>query len=176
MQDHTPAGWDGLLDTGEHILWQGKPTPGLSFQATAWPSAAMGLFFMLFSLYWMGMASNITSQMNGFGAVIPKLFPLFGLPFFAIGFHNAIGHVFWQAYLRSRTHYTLTNKRAFIATDHPFQGKLLRDYQIDEDTNVTLKVGPPDSVFFAGRRVGFSRISDGRTVHKLIRQIQKETS
>ncbi|MGH1577760.1 hypothetical protein [Planktotalea sp.] len=171
-----PTGWDGLLDEGESILWQGRPVAGLSFHNTDVMSAGMGVFFMGFSIFWMGMAANITGGFNGFGGVFPKLFPLFGIPFFLIGFYNAIGHAFWQAYLRSKTHYTLTSKRAFIATDHPTQGKLLRDYAIDANTDIILKVGPPDSVFFAGKRIGFSRIEDGRALHKMMRQIQKETT
>lgn len=170
-----PSGWEGLLDEGESILWQGRPAAGLSFHNTDVMSVVMGLFFMGFSLFWMNVASNITSGMNGFGGGIPKVFPLFGIPFFLIGFYNAIGHILWQALVRSRTHYTLTTKRAFIATDHPFQGKLLRDYPIDTDTDVILKVGPPDSLWFAGKRIGFERIEDGRAVHKLMRQIQKDT-
>jgi len=101
---------------------------------------------------------------------------VFGLPFFCIGFYNAIGHLLWDAYLRSKTHYTLTSTRAFIATDHPRKGKLLVDYDIDVNTQLTLKIGPPDSVFFQGSNIGFKRISDGRNVHRLMRQIQKDRS
>lgn len=176
MTKNAPSGWEGLLDEGESILWQGRPTAGLSFHATEPMSAAMGIFFMSFSIFWIGMAANITSGFNGFGGSFPKFFPLFGVPFFLIGFYNAIGHVFWQAYLRSKTHYTLTSKRAFIATDHPTQGKLLKNYPINADTDVILKIGPPDSVWFAGKRIGFARIDDGREVLKLMRQIQKDMS
>ena len=170
-----PSGWEGLLDEGETILWQGRPVAGLSFHGSDVMSMAMGVFFMGFSIFWMGMAANITSGFNGFGGGFPKLFPLFGIPFFLIGFYNAIGHVFWKAYLRSKTHYTLSSKRAFIATDHPSSGRLLRDYPIDAQTDIILKVGPPDSIWFAGKRIGFARIEDARSVHKLMRQIQKDT-
>ncbi len=172
------AGWEGILDEGEIILWQGRPIAGLSFQNIDIMSALMGLFFMVFSLFWMSMAANISGSFgrSDFGGILPMIFPLFGLPFFFIGFYNAIGHILWDAYLRSKTHYMLTKKRAFIATDYPSKGKLLNDYTIDAETNITLKVGPPDSVFFKHATHGFKRIDDGRHVHKLMRQIQKDLS
>lgn len=171
MNAPAPSGWEGILDKDEHIFWQGRPVAGLSFQNTDMAGAAMGIFFMGFSIFWMNMAANITGS---FDSGAPKLFPLFGIPFFLIGFYNAIGHVFWKAYLRSKTHYTLSNKRAFIATDHPGKGKLLQDYTIESNTDLILKIGPPDSVWFAGRKIGFHRIEDGRAVHKMMRQIQKD--
>jgi len=176
MSDARPSGWDGLLDDNEVILWQGRPDARLSFVNIDIMSTLMGLFFMGFSLFWMAMAAAIAGGFGhtDFGGVLPFLFPLFGLPFFFIGFYSAIGHILWDAYLRARTHYTLTSKRAFIATDHPSKGKLLVDHSIDQNTRLTLKIGPPDSVFFEGDKTGFKRIEDGRAVHKLMRQIQKD--
>ena len=169
-------GWDGILDDGETILWQGRPDAGLSFQNIDIMGTLVGLFFIGFSIFWMTMAMNIASDFGrtGFGGFLPKIFPLFGLPFFFIGCYNAFGHIFWDAYLRSKTHYTLTKKRTFIATDHPSKGKLLIDRDIDADKTITLKVGPPGSVFFQGTNNGFKRIEDGRHVHKLMRQIRKD--
>ena len=177
MSGQTPAGWDGILDEGEVILWQGRPVSGLSFHGIDIISTLMGLFFMGFSLFWMSMAASIAMGFgkSDFGGILPFIFPLFGLPFFFIGFYNAIGHILWDAYLRSKTHYTLSSKRAYIALDHPTQGKTLKNYPIDANTDVILKVGPPDSVWFAGKRIGFARIEDGRAVLKLMRQIQKDT-
>ena len=124
------------------------------------------------------MAMNIVSEFGrtGFGGFLPKIFPLFGLPFFFIGCYSAFGHILWGAYLRSKTHYTLTKERTFIATDHPSKGKLLIDRDIDADMAITLKVGPLDSVFFQGARHGFKRIEDGHRIHKLMRKIQKDLS
>ena len=173
MAESAPTGWEGILDTDETILWQARPSSGLSLHGSNPLSIGMGIFFMAFSLYWISMANNIADHIDG---IFPKIFPLFGVPFFLIGAYNAFGHIFWQAYLRSKTHYTLTNKRGFIATDHPFQGKLLKNYPIDAQSDVVLKIGPPDSIWFAGKGVGFARIDDGREVLRLMRQIQKDMS
>jgi hypothetical protein len=180
----TPKGWEGLLSAGESILWQGPASPKISFQNTDIMSTLMGLFFMGFSLFWIRMASEISGGSNMPGPT--NLFPLFGLPFFLIGLYNAIGHVFWKAYLRQSTHYTLTNKRAFIAAAHPFKGKTLTAHDIGAGNDVTLTEGPPDSVWFAQKTVrngkhsytkpvGFEHISEGRKVFALIRDIQKDT-
>jgi hypothetical protein len=177
MGAQTPVGWDGILDEGETILWQGRPVAGLSFQNIDTMSTLMGLFFMGFSIVWIRMALITSGQgtFTEFDNFIDLIFPLFGLPFFFIGFYNAFGHIPWDNYLRSKTHYTLTSKRAFIATAHPTKGKLLVDHMIDEDTHLALRIGPPDSVFFKNAKYGFKRIEDGRKVHKLMRQIQENS-
>ena len=47
--------WDGLLDPGEEIIWQGQPAPGVQFE---WDNAFMPFFFLFFtgfSVFWMVM-------------------------------------------------------------------------------------------------------------------------
>lgn len=177
MTAQTPAGWDGILDEDETILWQGRPDAGLVLKDLKLLSALHGLFFMGFSLYWMTLASELGTHYGGSGVegFLPMILPLFGLVFFMLGFYNGLGHIFWDAYLRSKTHYTLTSNRAFVATAHPSKGKLLTDYKIDTHTIITLKAGPPDSIFFKSEKIGFKRIEDGRKVHKLMRQFQENS-
>ncbi|MFT7595906.1 MAG: hypothetical protein ACI8R4_003239, partial [Paracoccaceae bacterium] len=113
-----PDGWRGLLAGDEKILWQGRPEPGFRLDLSQPMSLVMGVFFMGFSLFWMKMAS----QAGGF-------FWMFGLLFFGTGFFNAIGVHVWKSYRRTKTHYTLTDKHAFIATDL-FDKKRLKSYPI----------------------------------------------
>ncbi|MEM8578578.1 MAG: aspartate carbamoyltransferase catalytic subunit, partial [Pseudomonadota bacterium] len=93
--------WDGLLDPDERILWQGRPDPAIKLEWGHPLGAFLALFVTGFSVFWM----NGAAQAGGF-------FWMFGLLFFAIGLYMLAGVHFWKAFVRRRTHYTLTNKRA----------------------------------------------------------------
>lgn len=169
----TPSSWDGILDPDEQIRWQGQPDTAIRVDMSQPMSIAMGVFFMGFSIFWMNMAS----QAGGF-------FWMFGLLFFGIGFYNAIGVHFWKAFQRRTTHYTLTNQRAFIATQ-VFGKRVLKSYPITKDTVIEMQDGALATIIFANEiqrskngsyttNIGFERINEGQKVYGLLRQIQKE--
>ncbi|KNG92592.1 hypothetical protein [Pseudaestuariivita atlantica] len=168
-----PPGWEGILDTGEEILWQGRPDGRVAFAARHLLTSAFGLFFAGFALFWMVMASRA-----GGG------FWMFGLLHFAVGLGILAGPVVWPAWVRRHTWYTLTNRRAFIATDMPLMGRRLKSYPITPETALHYDHGDPGSIHFAaeyrqaksGTRstpVRFDRIPDGDTVYRLFRDIQR---
>lgn len=176
-----PDSWQDILDPGETILWQGRPDPRPHWAALSLHRAASGLVVTLIALFWIGVASRITSE-GDFPAPF-HLFPLFGLPFLAVGLYQLAGHVLWEAYRRAHTWYTLSDRRAFIATDMPLRGKSLRSYPITPDTILTFDDSDLASIGFAFepvpmkrttrmRGVGFERIADGRTVYALLRGVQ----
>jgi hypothetical protein len=167
------SGWDAILDTDEKILWQGRPDPAFHIDFGKALEMVFGLFFWGFSIFWISMAAAMAGP-----------FALFGLPFFGIGFYMVIGQHFWKTYLRRHTWYTLTNKRAFIATDLPVKGKSLKSWPVSANTPVDLTRGPPDTITFARetRRgnnsnytvdIGFERIHNGADVYRLMRNIKK---
>ncbi|MCW8842142.1 MAG: aspartate carbamoyltransferase catalytic subunit [Rhodobacteraceae bacterium] len=165
--------WAGLLDEGETILWQGRPDGSVTFTIANLMTSLFGLAFAGFALFWMIMAS----QAGGF-------FWMFGLIHFCVGCGLAAGPLFWDAFRRRHTWYTLTNQRAFIATNLPFKGKSLDSYPMTADTPLSLMDGPPATVYFAaglrrgrnGKRhhtkIGFERIEEGREVFRMMRDIQ----
>lgn len=166
-------GWEGLLDPGEEILWQGRPDGAVVFRPRNLMTFFFGLFFAGFALFWMIMAS----QAGGF-------FWMFGLIHFAVGAGISLGGIFGPAYKRRRTWYTLSSKRAFIATDLPLLGKKLKSYPITRDTVLEFSDEALASVHFAQKRkrtkngsylvpIGFDRISDGREVYRMMRDIQR---
>lgn len=175
-----PPGWEGLLDPGERVLWQGRPMQGISFAPVQPMQIVMGLFFMGFSTFWMIMASSIVGKMSG----PVGIFPLFGLIFFGIGAYNAFGYAFWRAFVRSRSTYTLTTRRAFIARDLPVAGKSLQSYPITAQSPLEFVDGEPGTIFFASKhvstqngslksRIGFERIPDARAVYSQLRAVQR---
>jgi hypothetical protein len=133
-----PAGWQGILDAGEDILWQGRPDPKVVWQLHHAFTFLFGLAFAGFALFWMIMAS----QAGG-------AFWMFGLLHFFVGLGLAVGTPFWASWRRRHTWYTLTDRRAFIATDIPFRGRTLKEYPITQETRITRQGGDPATIHFA---------------------------
>ena len=133
----------------------------------------LGLAFAGFALFWMVLAASA----GGF-------FWAFGLIHFSVGIGISFGALFWSAYRRRNTWYTLTNKRAFVASELPLKGRKLKSYPITETTVLEFDNATPATIHFAEEtrrgqngtsqvKIGFERIADGSTVYRLIRDVQK---
>ena len=169
------TGWEGILDEGETVLWQGRPDARVVFRIEKAFQFIFGLFFAGFAVFWMVMAS----QAGG-------AFWMFGLLHFGVGLAVAFGALFKDAYRRRHTWYTLTDRRAFIATDMPHKGRVLDSYPITPDTRLimvdasarlaTVNFASEEKRGNKGRRftvpVGFERIPEGEKVYRLMRNIQ----
>ncbi|MBR9764086.1 MAG: aspartate carbamoyltransferase catalytic subunit [Rhodobacteraceae bacterium] len=167
-----PAGWEGLLEPGEAILWQGRPDGRMSLRRINPFQLLFGLFFSGFALFWMIMAA----QAGGF-------FWMFGLLHFTVGVGIAIGKPVLDPLRRRYTWYTLTDRRAFIARRTLLGARTLDSYRLTPGSRVSYDPGPPPSVHFAEeevrmkrgtrtRRIGFERIEDGQKVFALIEQVR----
>ncbi len=163
--------WEGLLDPGEVILWQGKPEPGVKLEWDSPFTAFFFIFFTGFSIFWMAMASKA-----------PGPFWMFGLLFFGVGSYNLIGVHFWKAYLRRHQHYTLTNKRAFIGAQR-FGKRSLVSHPITPETKLHYEEGTLSNIWFAEKvsknfknpsveKIGFERLAKGREVFAKFREAQ----
>lgn len=167
-----PSGWEGILDPGERILWQGRPGQGFHLEPHKLIPAVFGLVFAGFALFWMVMAAQ-----SGGG------FWMFGLIHFTVGLWLTAHSLFWGSFVRRRTWYTLSDKRAFFATDLPFKGKQLASYPITRGTPLAFHEGR-DTVVFAkeerrgnkGRRfsvdIGFEHIEDAKKVYRLMNDLR----
>ncbi len=169
----TAQGWQSILDDDEEILWQGQPDPKVRLGVKNIIGMVFGLMFSAFALVWMVLAA----QAGGF-------FWMFGLLHFSVGLLIAFVALFWETFLRRRVWYTLTNQRAFVASDLPVLGRRLKSYPIDEDTVLEFVDEEPASIYFAqeqrrGKRstytvkVGFQKIPDGRKLFRMFRDVQR---
>lgn len=167
------TGWAPYLDPDEKVLWQGRPDGAVIWKASNLATLVFGLAFAGFALFWMVMAS-----MAG------GLFWMFGLLHFLVGLGIAFGPPCWSAFRRRHSWYTLTSRRAFIATDLPMQGRRLTSYPITPETVIGFTDTEPATITFARemrhgrnggypREIGFERISGGRAVEALMRQVQR---
>lgn len=172
LRQDPPQDWAGILDQDERILWQGQPVDRLRIEFGTPFEPLFFTFFTGFSVFWMVMASRAGG-----------LFWTFGLLFFVVGSYSLFGQHFWKRHVRARTFYTLTDRRALIATE-VWGRRSLKSYPIGKDTIVELTDGAPGSVFFATEtktdsdgdtthsRIGFELVEDCRSVYAQIRQIQ----
>ncbi|MGB7262895.1 MAG: hypothetical protein WBC68_12560 [Albidovulum sp.] len=179
--------WQQLLDPDEQLLWVGTPMSGIRLTPKAIGGSVFGLFFLGFAIFWtLGAASPI---LQGFTGEMPKglgwffmVFPLFGLPFIAMGYYMVIGQHFRDARLRRHTRYALTNRRALITN---WAGKRsLKSFPIVPNTIIDYQPGPEATIYFATEvskdsdgdtsheRIGFEHIRDGEAAYAAIRSIQ----
>lgn len=167
------TGWEGILEIGEDILWQGRPQVRFRIKPFQIAAVIFGMAFSGFALFWMIMAS----QSGGF-------FWMFGLLHFFVGLSIGIGPVLINNLRLRGTWYTLTDRRAFIASEMPVMGRRIKSYQINAGTVLELKQSNPPSVYFAheikqGQQksyqvgIGFEGIQDGVQVMAMMRDIQK---
>lgn len=82
---------------------------------------------------------------------------------------------------------TLTDRKAFVATALPPSGRRLKSWPITRDTVLGIDAKTPKTIVFAREEVdsgggvrhtdiGFERVADDQTVHRLIRGSQKGTT
>lgn len=171
-------GWQGLLDPGERILWQGQPDSRIDIRDIEPRRSLFGLAILVFALFWS--FSAMAALADGGPALI---FLAAGMFFILLGAREAFGYLLIDAFTRSQTWYTLTDSRAFIATEFLGRRKL-RSYPISGQTVLELTDGTPGSVTFTKthmpsrrgsrrRMIGFHRIADARHVYDLMRRIQR---
>lgn len=186
------SGWDGILEPGETILWQGQPVPDILWRDMIDGRLPIGIIFTAFSMVWLLVAVWIVAAIDG-PILLRMIFPLAGLPFLAIGLYMMAGHVVWDALVRRGTWYTVTDRHAFVATD-VFGRRKLDSHPIGTMIGPELVDGRPGDVIFgtithsapprhpgsrkprnrlAGSttvRTGFFRIHDARKVWAMLRE------
>ncbi len=168
-------GWDGILQDGERIVWQGRPDTAVALSVRSMGMAVIGFIFAGFSIFWMAGAAAA------------------GEPYWWLGFvHFFVGDgiilyaLFWSSFVRARSWYTLTNQRAFIATDLPLRGRRLDDYPIEPDMPLGWGDGTLGTVWFGfdkhqarvgrrARQIGFERIADAKEVYAMMQGFKAET-
>ena len=174
VTDANEAGsWDGILGEGEQIEWQGAPVQGFQWELgrretlAAIAATAGGITLFAFTL-------GRSNDTMGNAALV----------FLAWGVIAAVVYHAWSFWNRRRTFYTLTNRRAFIATWH-FGVQTLRAYPIATMRPLRLVDTRPGHVFFdhdTVRRkdrstgfyetqiveVGFLNLASPREVHDLL--------
>ena len=90
-----------ILESGEKIVWKGKPEPGASVRMT-WFELIFGLFFFGFAVFWT-VGATVTGG----------LFGVFGIPFMAVGGWMLTKPIRTRRRAR-KTYYATTNRHVLI--------------------------------------------------------------
>lgn len=131
-----------LLD-GERLTWTGRPPTGLIL-------VAQDAFLIPFSLMWGGFAIfwESTALITGASA----FFALWGVPFVLIGLFMIFGRFFADAWVRSRTLYALTNRRALVLRS--VAGERFFTTSLDGSVEVLGRKGERGTLSFGRRDFG----------------------
>jgi len=101
------------LSSGERIQWAAMPNPRIIFHSD-------DLYVIPFSLLWGGFAIFWEAGVLGFCETNAKPHPiswfisLWGIPFIVMGQYFIWGRFAWDAWLKRRTYYAITNRRVLI--------------------------------------------------------------
>ncbi|MEM7320182.1 MAG: aspartate carbamoyltransferase catalytic subunit [Pseudomonadota bacterium] len=132
------VGWKFLLEDDEQIIWQGRPDGSFTLKDVSVPGVLFGLFFSGFSIFWIHGASQANI-----------VFSLFGLPFLLTGLWMVGSCIFGSTFVRRRSWYTLTDRRAYVATWLPLRGRRLKSNLILDDKHLEFVDEEIPSVYFA---------------------------
>jgi hypothetical protein len=175
------------LSPGERILWTGRPKHGPAFSHADLIAVPFSLLWCGFVIFWNVSVWNFPET----GATDDWVFKLWGLPFLAAGLYILIGRFFFDAWVRKRTSYAVTNERVLILRTSPRSKFTSRDIrslpllQLTESRDGTGTIAfDADDVGYStlGRRRGFAawapaasanaqffRIDNPRRVYEIIR-------
>lgn len=172
------------LQSGERLLWIGRPRGGLRL-------VAADALMVPFSLLWGGFVFFWEYSVIKEGA--PLFMMLWGVPFVLVGIYLIVGRFFVDAYRRSRTYYGLTDQRILIistalgrkVTSLNLSTLAQVDLSERSDRSGTITMGPSAGIYGllagsgwpgAGKHAPpcFESIENAREVHELILRAQQE--
>lgn len=181
-------GWDEVLDSGEALLWQGRPDPGFRFRWGHVPLAGVGLvLFVLAGMFLQHAAEAVQQQAENARGMVA-----FGVATAGLGLWAMVGPAVVDMLRRRGTQYALTDRRALVETD--FLGKGLVAWPIGPGSPIHLRKTRPPIVYFAlmrprpgpydrlrgtrmnagGKLIAFEYIEDGEAVHDMLQRIREE--
>jgi hypothetical protein len=171
--ENEEGSWDGILKPGEVMRWQGSPVQSVHWELKTRESIG----FVLLGASGIALL-GASRQPEGLTYAKFVLIWLAWVAILTVAYH---AYSFWN---RRRTFYSVTNRRAFIATRH-FGVYNLKAYQTAETSVLRLVDTNPGSVYIARERVrewdsylrqyvdrhidvGFMNIREPRKVYDLL--------
>lgn len=95
------------LGSDEELVWSGRPKRGVYLVGRDAIVIPFSILWCAFAIFW----ETIVLVENA-----PLLFKLWGIPFVCVGLYMVVGRLFYRRWLRGRTFYGVTNRRALIVT------------------------------------------------------------
>lgn len=152
ISNRTPGQFSSILDSGEQVLWIGRPV--------TFPFLSAGLLFLVFGLLWGVMDYSIISRFIAPGPAMPREALKFLVPFFLL--HTAptwlsILNIFRLVFVAGKTWYGFTDRRLLFKGG--MWGGSMKVIGYGEIIGLEVTVNPIESMF----GVGTIKIDTGRT-------------
>ncbi|MFL6601592.1 MAG: hypothetical protein ACJ8R9_09680 [Steroidobacteraceae bacterium] len=161
------------LRRSEKLIWSGRPRQGVFLTQRDAGMIPFSLMWGGFSFFW---------EFKAVSSGGPLFFALWGVPFVLVGLYMIVGRFFYEAMLRSRTYYGLTNERVIIIsglssrTVKSLQVQTLTDVSLSEEASGTGTITFGPNMSYSGRRSNagrnpqpsFESIEDAREVFERI--------
>jgi hypothetical protein len=173
------------LRQDEQIIWTGQPIPSHMARRRL-GVCGFGLLFGGFAVFWFVGALWTTHQSTQSPGWMTYIFPLFGLPFIAVGL-AMIASPLYAARTARKIIYVITNQRALIiACSKWHKVKSFRPEQLQSIERTTRSDGSGDLVFgndaqssapgyqqgnYGAVAVGFIGVRDVRQVEALLSEV-----
>jgi len=178
-----------FLDSDEKLLWSGQPKQGLRLQAGDFVMIPFSLMWGGFAIFWEATALGFV-KMNPHEKPAPIFMALWGIPFVLAGLQMMVGRFFYDAALRKRTWYGVTDKRLIISKALFGKSVTSFDYANLQNLNLIERGDHSGDIQFAlpmspeymtqtrrNRRVtipGFYLVPDARNVYSRILAAQSQ--
>jgi hypothetical protein len=108
------------------LLWAGRPAQGIVF-------TAMDLYFVPFSIVWLGIVLQIFGQ----GKQTDSMAGLMGVLFVGVGLYMLVGRYIADWFYRSRMIYGVTDRRAIIVSG--MLGRSVQSFDLSSVTGLKLE-------------------------------------
>lgn len=180
------------LIAGESLLWSGRPNPSVIFHSEDWSMIPFGLLWGGFSIFWEAAALGFFGH-NSKGSP-PIFMALWGVPFVLIGQYMIWGRFVYDAWLKRRTYYGITNRRLIavqegtrrrtcsmylesipsVERDGSFTGTLWFGAKYPAIAGTGRRTRGTRSRFYVGNVPVFADIDDADSVYRLILELSEK--
>lgn len=105
------------LLSGESILWAGMPSTSVLFHPEDGYMIPFSLLWGGFAIFWEASVLGIWGNTTKHGTGAPAFMVLWGIPFVLVGQYFIWGRFLYDAWLKRRTYYGVTNRRVLIVQE-----------------------------------------------------------
>jgi len=99
--------------SGEYLHWAGMPNPSVIFHSDDWAMVPFSLLWAGFAIFWEAGVFGYWGNGPRNGAV-SWFMVMWGIPFIVIGQYMVWGRFVYDAWLKRRTYYAVTNRRVMV--------------------------------------------------------------
>jgi len=190
--------FESFLDPGERLLWSGQPKQGVRLQAGDIFMIPFSLMWGGFAIFWEASVLGLTglnhhpARPSGNAGGVPLFMALWGIPFVVVGLYMIFGRFFYDAALRRKTWYGITDRRLVVLKSLFTKNMSSFDYSTLTNLNLVERSDRSGDVLFGTPSPmnafsnsswprssrypivpGFYLLPDARDVYNQIREIQR---